>query len=82
MNIEVNFPKTKIFVFRKRGRLKNDEHWFYANEEVEVVNDFNYLGITLYIKLHWEFFLKYTNIVWKGIKGNEWSCFKFKKIQY
>ena len=31
-------------VFRKRGRLLRGEYWTYNNQEIEVVNKFNYLG--------------------------------------
>lgn len=43
--LSVNIPKTKIMVFRKRGPLRQDEKWFYNGEELETVNDFNYLGV-------------------------------------
>jgi hypothetical protein len=43
----VNTMKTKIVVFRKMGRTLNDEKWFYNNEVIEIVDDFNYLGVTL-----------------------------------
>ena len=42
--LEVNAEKTKIMVFRKRGRLLWGEHWTYNNQEIEVVDEFNYLG--------------------------------------
>ena len=38
-------PKTKIVGFRKGGNLGQNDKWFYAGEEVEVVNSFAYLGI-------------------------------------
>ena len=40
--LQVNTLKTKIVVFRRRGTLKPCESWTYNNEEIEVVNDFNY----------------------------------------
>ena len=43
--LEVNTVKTKIVVFRKRGRLYANEHWIYNDIGLEVVNDFNYLGV-------------------------------------
>jgi len=43
--LTVNVEKTKIMVFRKGGRLSNQDKWFYNNEEVEIVSSFNYLGI-------------------------------------
>ncbi|MCG8035193.1 MAG: hypothetical protein JAZ03_23855 [Candidatus Thiodiazotropha taylori] len=42
--LEVNAEKTKIMVFRKRGALRRGESWTYNNQEIEVVNEFNYLG--------------------------------------
>lgn len=42
--LTVNTSKTKVMVFRKRGRLQPTEHWTYNGQIIEVVNDFNYLG--------------------------------------
>ena len=42
--LEVNTEKTKIMVFRYRGRLLRGENWTYNNQEIEVVDEFNYLG--------------------------------------
>ena len=35
---------TKIMVFRKRGGLLPDEKWTNNGQNIEVVNNFNYLG--------------------------------------
>ena len=43
--LHVNTKKTKIVVFRKRGHLLPGEEWFYNGENLETVNDFNYLGV-------------------------------------
>ena len=43
--LEVNVLKTKIVVFRKRGRTFENERWTYNGNVLEVVNDFNYLGV-------------------------------------
>ena len=43
--LQVNTEKTKIVVFRKRGRLKDDESWTYNGVSLEVVNDFFCSGI-------------------------------------
>jgi hypothetical protein len=45
--LEVNVNKTKIVVFRKRGGLRAGENWLYGQDNIEIVNDFNYLGVTL-----------------------------------
>ena len=38
---------SKIVVFRKSGRLSGRDKWYYDGEPIEVVNSFNYLGLTL-----------------------------------
>jgi hypothetical protein len=42
--LEVNTMKTKIVVFRKRGRIFINEKWTYNGQPIEVVDHFNYLG--------------------------------------
>lgn len=44
-NLTVNVSKTKIMVFRKGGILSQRERWFYSGIEIEIVSQFNYLGI-------------------------------------
>ena len=44
-NLKVNTEKTKIMVFRKGGTISQDMHWYYAGQEIEIVNSFNYLGV-------------------------------------
>ncbi|XP_053395023.1 uncharacterized protein LOC128555740 isoform X1 [Mercenaria mercenaria] len=43
--LEVNTLKTKIMFFRKRGPVKSNEKWHYNNQELDIVDNFNYLGI-------------------------------------
>jgi len=43
--LEVNIDKTKAMVFRKLGGLKWDEQWTYNGVALDIVNDFNYLGV-------------------------------------
>ena len=45
--LEVNAEKTKIMVFRKRRVYLPNESWTYNGHNIENVNDFNYLGVTL-----------------------------------
>jgi hypothetical protein len=44
-NLTVNITKTKIVVFRNGGRIKENEKWVYNDQNIEVVNNFNYLGM-------------------------------------
>ena len=43
--LSVNTEKTKIMVFRKGGRLNRNEKWIYGDKELEIVSNFNYLGV-------------------------------------
>ena len=46
-DLTVNTDKTKILVFRNGSRSRVDDKWYYNGEELEVVNEFNYLGFLL-----------------------------------
>ena len=43
----MNTAKTKVLVFRKRGRLPQDVQFTFENIILEVVDDFNYLGVIM-----------------------------------
>ena len=47
LGIEVNTNKTKIPVFRKRGKVEPLERWYHNNTEIEVLDSFNYVGVDL-----------------------------------
>lgn len=42
-----NIDKTKIVVFRKGGKLSQNEKWTFNGDEIEIVSTFNYIGIVL-----------------------------------
>jgi hypothetical protein len=44
MKMSVNIEKTKVMVFRKGGKLGKGECWYLANEKLEIVNRYCYLG--------------------------------------
>ena len=44
--LKVNIPKTKVLMFSK-GRPKQNLHFFYDDSELEIVNEYKYLGILL-----------------------------------
>lgn len=47
----VNVGKTKVMVFRKGGRLRQREKWFYDGQRLEIVNAFHYVGLLFSTKL-------------------------------
>ena len=47
-DLKVNIQKTKVLVFRNGGKVKATNKWFYDGSELEIVDSFNYLGLTLY----------------------------------
>jgi hypothetical protein len=46
-NLGRNLNKCKIMVFKKGGKLKVTERWKVNGQNIEVVDKFNYLGVTL-----------------------------------
>ena len=44
-NLTVNIDKTKVMIFRKGGRYSQDCSFTYAGEAIEIVQNFNYLGV-------------------------------------
>ena len=45
--LTVNTLKTKVMVFRKRGQSQPNEQWTYGDENIELVDEFSYLGVLL-----------------------------------
>ena len=65
--LEVNTDKTKVMVFRKRGRVERDINFYYDNQRLEIVDDFNYLGVVL--NYTGSFTLNQQNLSGKGLKA-------------
>lgn len=45
-SLKINLAKTKIVVFRKYLQRKVDYRWYLNGESIEVVEQYNYLGLT------------------------------------
>lgn len=43
--------KSKVMVFRKGGMLSKGDTWVYNGNNIEVINKYKYLGVTLAKKL-------------------------------
>lgn len=48
--LTVNTGKTKVMVFRNGGKRKKDEKFFFKGVELQVVNEFKYLGYWFSVK--------------------------------
>ena len=72
--LNVNTAKTKIMVFRKRGGLKENEKWSYNGNDIEVVDNFNYLGTVL--NYTGSFKLNQEHLVGKALKALNTLLFK------
>jgi hypothetical protein len=46
-NLKCDLKKTKILVFKKGGKLKENEKWFVYDQLIKIVNELSYLGVTL-----------------------------------
>lgn len=72
-------------MFKKRGRLKNNEKWFYDGNILEIVNDFNYLGVVF--SSSGSFNMNQNMLAGKGLKAmntllNNMKMFDFKPKLY
>ena len=68
--LQVSTDKTKIVVFRKRGRewgVLNDESWTYNGRNLEVVSNFNFLDTSF--NYTGNFALNQETLVGKGLKA-------------
>ncbi len=51
--MNVNHKKSKIVVFRKGGVIKDNERWFFNNQQVEIVSHYKYLRVMFGNTLKW-----------------------------
>ncbi|KAJ4440266.1 hypothetical protein ANN_08405 [Periplaneta americana] len=47
--LDINTGKTKVMKFRKGGNVSRSDIFTYANEKLEIVNSYKYLGLTLQV---------------------------------
>ncbi len=67
-------------VFRKRGPVKQNETWTYNGGHIEVVNDFNYLGVVF--NYTGSFVLNNQTLSGKGLKAMNTLLVNIRKITY
>lgn len=51
--LKINLDKTKIMVFRNGGPLRQNKKWFLDGTQIEVINQYKYLGMIFTPKLIW-----------------------------
>ena len=47
-NLNINIEKKNV-VFRKGGTLEQHDNWYYAGQEIEIVDPFSYLGVVFLV---------------------------------
>ena len=77
-HLQVNTDKTKVMVFRKRGGLRSGEIWKYKNIELDIVNDFSYLGTVF--NYTGSFLLNQEALIGKGLKALNMLTFKTRSF--
>ena len=78
--LQVNTSKTKIVVFRRRGVIRQGETWKYDGTDLEVVNDFNYLGTVF--NYTGSFTLNQTSLIGKGSKALNVLLYKLRNYPF
>lgn len=72
-NMMVNLEKSKIMIFRNGGRVAREEKWKYMNQNIEIVSEYCYLGVTLTSKMTFTAHLKKRNSKSKNCINATWK---------
>jgi exonuclease III len=72
-NLKVNLNKSKIVVFRKGGKLRQVDKWWYKNERIEVVNSYKYLGVHFSSTMSWSLHLREKSKISKLAISSVWN---------
>ncbi|XP_075159386.1 uncharacterized protein LOC142232535 [Haematobia irritans] len=72
-NLEVNMHKSEIMVFRKGGRLGQNEKWWYNGVEIRVTNEYKYLGVVFTPKMSFTKHLEKRNMQAKNALNITWE---------
>jgi len=74
--LTLNVQKTKVLIFKKGGRNPRGQHFLYGNQELEIVTNFQYLGITFSSK--GSFNLTFDKLAGQALK----AIFKLRSYLY
>lgn len=78
-NLEVNLSKSEMMIFRKGGRVSNQEKWLFNGEPIRITNEYTYLGVTLSPKMSFKKHIEKRNISAKNCINATWKDFLTKK---
>lgn len=56
--LKVNLSKSNVVVFRNGGHLRNNERFYFNEQQIECINQYKYLGIIFSSRLTWSLALK------------------------
>ena len=51
--LKINLKKTKIMIFRRGGKIKKEETFYFEKTRIEIVNSYKYLGVIFTPCLKW-----------------------------
>ncbi|XP_075167795.1 uncharacterized protein LOC142239949 [Haematobia irritans] len=74
-NLVVNLSKSKIMVFRNGGRLSSQEKWTLNNQPIEIVSEYNYLGVILTPQMNFTKHIEARNLQAKNAINMTWKNF-------
>lgn len=77
--MEVNLSKSEIMIFRKGGRIGRNERWTFGGLDVNVVNEYKYLGFWLTPKMSFSKHVSRRNDAAKLAINATWNNFTQKR---
>lgn len=78
-SLKVNLAKSKIVVFRKGPRISRDLNWHFDNQDIEIVNNYKYLGVDLSYNLSFNKHIKNKLSASKIAINSTWSKYLSNK---
>jgi len=77
--LQVNTLKSEVMVFRNGGRLADNEKWFYEGRQLNVVNEYTYLGVVITPKMMFQKHTERKNLAAKNSINSTWKVYLANK---
>ena len=78
-NLVINLSKSEIMIFRKGGRVANNERWTLNGEVIRIVSEYKYLGVILTPKMILSKHVENRNSLAKHSINTTWHNFLNRK---